>query len=366
MTEEAQAKVRLGFDGSEVSSGLKGLSHSVGEWAANFKDKFHGVHSAFSALKMAFHGFGILGVVTAVEHLYHFYKELTDTTEEAKKLDEWLNSAREKAEKLVDEARKLKRELQPPSERVETDKEDITVSERKVKSVRDQIEARKKDVEELSKIQDGDAEQHYFYQKAQEEIKTKSKEIVDLELKLLEAKNKVASAQKSLSDSQKELNAKRAEEDKKIDAEVEEEWREKKKREEELHHLKMYHLEQEKIKRGLALDVQNINNAQDAKFQPSVNQLLQSGRWWHGKFRPSWASRQQQDINDETQGIQEDLARFGMSDDIKGRMNYVKGLQSDLSSFLGATGTPEERIAEATKKSEEHLSEIRDAFYKTD
>lgn len=375
MLDQAEAKVKIGMDDSDVTVGLnKSVGHFTG-WSDKVREAIHPIHSAFSMLRMTLHAFGAVGVITAAMHLHHLFKELTDSSEEAKKLDEWLDKARESASKLAEEARKLRREL-AGADKVDDLSGDKVVASRTVKGIDSKIEAKKREIQRFQalavdmrlatpdELNNGITSRY----DAEQKIKLVEREIVDLVLQRAAAENSVLTLKKDVRDAQKELNEERRKEDAEAEKESEKDEKEEKERNEQLHRLHMYHLDQEKTKKAEARSIKDIQDGENKAYQPSVQQILNSG-WFskHGKrFHSSWAANQEQDIQDMSTGIQEDIANFGMSDDIKQRMENVNKMKGELNKFLGATGTPEERIANATKDAADHLKAIREAFYNTE
>lgn len=375
MLEQAEARVKIGMDDTSVKVGLEKSVGDFNIWSEGAKESVHKIHNALTGLRHALHLFGAMQAITALMHLVHFGHKLKealfDSNEEMRKI---IETAKEGVDKIYNQ---LRRSSQIHKEEAKLDRMKATGASP------DEIQIQQS-VVEYGYIRDRElAKAHADFkenleERAREKAKSGKKEDVEelgkAEKEAAEAKLAYEESDLALFKFQTEQKKEAHEEEKKKQKEELESYKkaahqafeEQQEWERERHEEKMRHLEEERIKTSLANEIARIERGEQQKFQPSEKQLLGSGTWWHNKFRPSWASRTQSEINDLTEGIQSDLARFGMSDDIKSRMKYVDKLRNDLGQFTGSQNTPEAKIAEATRLSEEHLGFIRKKFENPD
>jgi hypothetical protein len=369
LTEESEVKVRVGFDDSQFKSGMSRALDDVKRFVNSSKFSLDELHEAFHSLALGAHLFGATMAIRAVSHMKHMVTELAEWIDET-----FGDVVSEKVKKRLEDLEKIMERITEKRKELSQKKEDIRFEALPTAQKIDELEAKKDEMQgedglvasKMHAAQDAAKVARLTKERwGADDIRTKEAEETAAQFKLAyeEAKLKVDQITRDIHKYSNELRKEEDAEQKKDDAEQE---ADDKKRAEELHRLKMYHKEKEHTIDQKNLEIKKIQEQEDKSFQPTAKQILNSGSWWKHKFRSSWAANQEADIENETESIQEDRANFGMSDDLKDRINRVQQMKSELNKFLGVNGTPEERIAEATTKAEKHLSDIRDAFFKRD
>ncbi len=316
---EAEVKVKMGMDSTQLKTGLAGLpalfresTHGAEQFGEHGSNSLHKLHHALHGIKILLHGLGAFAVVAAVKGLVgemqEFASEMVFGGEEVRQKWEQVIKAIDKTREAAIESGKRAREL-VTGELSPTDQ--LTVARDDEKDAKERHDLAQAEIVEYNKykakLNSGDftaadkkAPEWITYMEGAED--RMSKAVIDE----VEAKKKIGRLQKEIDEEERRQLEDRIR--------IEKEW-----------------------KSALAKSVNDQRRAL-APYMPSHDQLLNAGyRDKRGRFHPSEGNSLQTEIDQMTSDISDRIANgsSAQDEDIAGDIKYTDDLKKQLDQVLG-------------------------------
>jgi len=316
---EAEVKVKMGMDSTQLKTGLAGLpalfresSQGVEQFGEHGGNSLHKIHHALRGIKMLLHGLGAFAVVAAVKGLIgemtEFAAEMVFGGEEVRQKWEQVIKAIDKTREAAIESGKRAREL-VTGELSPTDQ--LTVAREDAADAKERHDLAQAEIVEYNKYkaklasgsftaEDKKAPEWITYMEAAQDRMSKS--VIDE----VEGKKKIAKLQKEIDEEERRQLEDRIR--------IEKEW-----------------------KSALAKSVNDQRRAL-APYMPSHDQLLNAGYTdRRGRFHPSEGNALQTEIDQMTADISDQIANGASAKDegIAADIKYTDDLRKQLDQVLG-------------------------------